>query len=153
MRQSTKVPCDASSQLISLNRLVNLQLPFSLDFHIASARSLIAHALRALPRAQLVFVNVAEFGLLERLITPRRLEAVVVTDGPREARFLRCGEPVARITPQATKVSDVTNAGDVLAGCFLAWHAFGLDDATALGRAVSAATKSVRDPPWLLVPR
>lgn len=136
-----------------LNRLAELQLPFSLDFHIASARSLIADALLALPKARLVFLNVAEFDLLRRLIAPRRLEAVVVTDGLREARLLRFGEPVARITPQATKAIEVTNAGDILAGSFLAWHAFGLDDATALGRAVSAATKSVQDPPWLLVPR
>ncbi len=136
-----------------LNRVAELQLPFSLDFHIASAPSLMAHALGPLPEAQLVFANVAEFDVLQRLIAPRRLQAVVVTDGPREVRLLRRGEPVARVTPQATKAREVTNAGDVLAGCFLARHASGLDDATALGRAVSAATVSIRDAPALLVPR
>ena len=133
-------PLDA--QLV-LGRLASAGTPFSVDFHLASADALLLAARAALTRATTVFVNSAEFAVLSRSADARALPLVVISDGPRPAVTMRRGRVTATAVPPVTAVSEVTGAGDTLAGTFLAAAAAGLDDQDALHAAVSAAAQAV----------
>jgi sugar/nucleoside kinase (ribokinase family) len=136
-------PLDAASVL---DRLASDGTPFSADFNLASARELIPAAGTALCQASAVFVNTAELAILSRVASLRDLPLVVVSDGPRPARALRHGHVSASATPPQIAVAEVTGAGDVLAGTFIAAKARGLGDQEALRLAVSAAAEAVSRP-------
>jgi hypothetical protein len=85
-----------------LGRLAELGIPFSVDFHLASASVLMPAASPALPRARAVFVNAAEFAVLAQVTDPGSLPAVIVSDGPAPAIVLRHGRQVAA-TAQAIR--------------------------------------------------
>jgi len=106
----------------------------------------IAAAESALPLANVVFVNAAEYELLTGAISARDLREVLVTDGPRPAQLIRSGRCVTRVTPPRVRTIDVTGSGDTLAGTFLAARATGLDDAAALECAVRAASAHAASP-------
>jgi sugar/nucleoside kinase (ribokinase family) len=129
-----------------LGRLVSSGLTFSSDFHLASASDLLKKAAPFLPHATAVFVNAAEFTTLSDLMDVARLAAVVVSDGPCEARLLRYGRVTAAVQPAHTLPVEVTGAGDVLAGTFLAATARGFSDDRALCEGVAAATYSISLP-------
>jgi sugar/nucleoside kinase (ribokinase family) len=126
-----------------LRRLATAGLTFTVDFHLASAAELIRAAAPFLAHSAAVFVNAAEFAALTAVIDPRRLAAVVVSDGPSEAVVLRQGRTTASSRPPRTLPVEVTGAGDTLAGTFLAGVAQGLGDADALEAATVAAAHSV----------
>lgn len=134
-----------------LGRLAELGIPFSVDFHLASASVLMPAASPALPHARAVFVNAAEFAILAQVTNPGRLQAVVISDGPAPAIVLRHGRQVASATPPPTTVTEVTGAGDSLTGTFLAASARGLDCQAALAEAVTAASRAASEP-GLVIP-
>jgi sugar/nucleoside kinase (ribokinase family) len=129
-----------------LSRLAATCVPFSVDFHLASASVLMPAARAILPSARIVFVNAAEFQILTQVTDPSRLQTVVVSDGPQPAMVLRHGEHVASVVPSATSITEVTGAGDTLAGTFLAASARGLGYQAALSEAVTAASRAVTHP-------
>lgn len=129
-----------------LARLVTVDLPFSVDFHIASAAEQINAAAAALPYATAIFVNAAEYQILADLTDSQKLAAVIVSDGPHQVTLLRHGEPAATATPETGAVVEVTGAGDTLAGTFLAEAARKASDRNALTRAVTAASRQARSP-------
>lgn len=129
-----------------LDRLVGTGIPFSLDFHLASAAFIMPAADAAISRANVVFVNATEFATLARVTDHGRLKAVVISDGPRPVTMLRSGRVVASVLPPAASAVEVTGAGDTLAGTFLAACARGVGDQAALTAAVSAATEAVSGP-------
>jgi sugar/nucleoside kinase (ribokinase family) len=128
-----------------LHRLTSSACHFSADFYLASAIDLIPAVAALLPNAHTVFVNAAEFTVLSKAIDPACLPAIVISDGPRLATLLRHGQVVAKMQPPDAIVTEVTGAGDALAGTFLAATAQGLADVEALQMAVSAATMVIRD--------
>jgi sugar/nucleoside kinase (ribokinase family) len=136
-----------------LDRLTRHQLPFSADFHLASAGNLIREAAPFLPHATAVFVNTSEFAMLEKLTDPSRLAAVIVSDGPATATLLRCGQITATAEPPPTEATEVTGAGDALAGTFLACIIGGASDDSALESAVTAASRSVQEPRLIITMR
>jgi len=129
-----------------LGRLARAGLMFSTDFHLASATEMISAAAPFLPHARVVFVNAAEFTTLAALTDPACLAAVVISDGPGEVTLLRHGDAIVTIRPPQTSAAEVTGAGDILAGAFLASVARGLSDDDALRAAVTAAARSIRGP-------
>jgi sugar/nucleoside kinase (ribokinase family) len=129
-----------------LNVLVHAATPFSLDFFLPSAAESITAAASALPMAHVVFVNAAEYDLLTDAVPTRRLQEVLVTDGPRPAQLIRSGRCVARVIPPPVATVNVTGSGDTLAGTFLAARAAGLDGAVALEWAVRAASRHAASP-------
>jgi len=133
-----------------LGCLVNAGLPFSADFHIASAAAVMPAAAAALPQASVVFVNAAEFAILSQVTDPEQLAAVVISDGPRPVTMLRQGQVVASAVPPAASAAEVTGAGDTLAGTFLAASAARLGDEAALEAAVRAAASSVAGPSLII---
>jgi sugar/nucleoside kinase (ribokinase family) len=124
-----------------LNVLVHAATPFSVDFFLPSVGESITAAANALPIAQVVFVNAAEYDLLADAVRTRDLREVLVTDGARPAQLIRSGRCVARATPPQVAAVDVAGSGDTLAGTFLAARATGLGDAEALEWAVRAASR------------
>ncbi|HEY0935940.1 MAG TPA: carbohydrate kinase family protein [Trebonia sp.] len=136
-------PLDAAS---ALERLAAVGLPFSIDFNLASARELVPAAGASIGRASAVFVNTAELDILSEVTSLRDLALVVVSDGPRPAAALRRGQLVASATPPRVAATEVTGAGDVLAGTFLAAAARGLSDQDCLRQAVGAAADAVTRP-------
>jgi fructose-1-phosphate kinase PfkB-like protein len=99
-----------------------------------------------LPYAETVFINAAEFGVLCTAYDPHQSPAIVVSNGPHLATLLRHGHVTATAQPPQAAVSEVTGAGDTLAGTFLAVAAAGLSDADALDAAVNAATRAAGSP-------
>lgn len=136
-------PLDAP---VVLHRLVSAGIPFSVDFHLASAAVMMPAADAAIAHASVVFVNAAEFATLGQISDPEQLQAVVISDGPRPVIMLRYGRIVASVLPPAVSVIEVTGAGDTLAGTYLAACARGLGDQPALEAAVSAAVEAVSGP-------
>ena len=129
-----------------LSRLTGAGIPFSIDFHLASAAVNVPAADAAIAHARAVFVNTAEYAALRRVTDPGRLRRVVISDGPRPVIMVRSGQVVASVLPPEANVIEITGAGDTLAGTFLAARARGLGDQAALEAAVSAATEAVCDP-------
>jgi sugar/nucleoside kinase (ribokinase family) len=129
-----------------LGRLAALGIPFSVDFHLASASVLMPAASTALPAARAVFVNAAEFAILAQVTDPGSLPTVVISNGPAPAIVLRHGRQVASAAPPVTTVTEVTGAGDTLTGTFLAASARGLDCQAALAEAVTAASRAISGP-------
>ncbi|MGH3912054.1 MAG: PfkB family carbohydrate kinase [Pseudonocardiaceae bacterium] len=133
-----------------LGALVQWAMPFSLDFFLPSADESIAAAESALPLADMVFTNAAEYELLAGVVPARDLREVLITDGPRPAQLIRSGRCIARVVPPRVTIIDVTGSGDTLAGTFLAARALGLDDAIALEWAVRAASAHAASPAFRL---
>jgi sugar/nucleoside kinase (ribokinase family) len=142
-------PLDAAA---ILSRLIVIGARFSVDFHLPSANTQMLAAADALPHAEAVFVNAAEYTILTRIIDPARLSTLIVSDGPRPATVLRRGQPIASSAPPAVRVADATGAGDTLTGTYLAATAHGLPAQDALDRAVTAAAESVTRSVLPLVP-
>ncbi len=128
-----------------LRRLVSKACRFSADFYLTSAADLIPAVAALLPKASIVFVNTAEFSVLADAMNVARLPAIVISNGPRLVTLLRLGQVAAELQPPNAMVTEVTGAGDALAGTFLAATAQGFADAEALRMAVSAATMAIRD--------
>ncbi|MGI5292724.1 PfkB family carbohydrate kinase [Nonomuraea polychroma] len=129
-----------------LERLVMEGHPFSVDFHLASATEQITAAKTVLPHAEVVFVNAAEYRLLDDLVAVNELATVVISDGPGAVILLRHGRAISTEVPQGGPVAEVTGAGDTLAGSFLAKVLQGAAEQEALMSAVTAATHQARDP-------
>lgn len=136
-------PLDAAAVLATLT---TAGLPFSADFNLASAADLIPATVQYLPGSGVIFVNAAEFALLSAAIDPASLPAVVISDGPLDVTVLRNGKATATARPPRTTATEVTGAGDTLAGAFLAAIARNLGDSDALDAAVTEAARSVRVP-------
>jgi sugar/nucleoside kinase (ribokinase family) len=136
-------PLDAAAVLAQLTAA---GVCFSADFNIASIAELAPATARYLPRSAVVFVNAAEFAILSAVVDHTSLPAVVISDGPRDVTVLRAGRTTAIARPPHTTASEVTGAGDTLAGVFLAGMARNLSDSDALHAAVTAAARSTREP-------
>jgi sugar/nucleoside kinase (ribokinase family) len=133
-------PLDAA---LIFDHLASFRKPFTADFNLASARALMPAVRTVLWRASAVFVNAAELDILSQVTHLRDLCLVVVSDGPQPAVVLRRGQVSARVMPPQVAAAEVTGAGDVLTGTFLAAMARELDDQDSLQLAVNAATEGV----------
>ncbi len=129
-----------------LHALSHSGRPFSIDFMVSSARQAIPSTAALIHRADVVFVNSAEYQLLTAAVSARTLPAVIVTDGPRPARLFHEGRLAANVTPPPTAAIEVTGAGDTLTGTFLAARAAGQSESAALYQAVLAAARHTAMP-------
>lgn len=130
-----------------LGRLAGNAADFSVDFFLPSVEAMIRAAACWLPKATTVFVNAAEYRLLEQVIDCGTLPEVVITDGPRAAVVRRFGRHVAAAVPPPHPPREVSGAGDTLAGTFLAHRSQGATTAQALAAATAAAAMYVAAPP------
>lgn len=137
-------PLDADAVL---SRLALHGVAFSVDFFVASADEMIRAAARWLPEAATVFVNAAEYRLLNSVLRTADLPEVIVTDGPRAAQVRHFGRQTASVLPPPRSTREVSGAGDTLAGTFLALRTYGATPCGALTGAVAAAAEYVLAPP------
>lgn len=129
-----------------LDRLGGNGTDFSVDFFLPSAEAMIRAAAPWLPKATTLFVNAAEYRLLEQVVDPTTLPEVILTDGPRAAAVHRFGQQVASSVPPPLPPREVSGAGDTLAGTFLAHRSQGAPTAQALTAATAAAARYVTAP-------
>jgi sugar/nucleoside kinase (ribokinase family) len=152
--QSYHVCCRRPLDIAAVTgRLADAGIPFSVDFHIASAAVTMPAADAAIAYATVVFVNAAEYAALRRITDPVRLRRLVISDGPRPVILVRFGQVVASALPPEASAIEVTGAGDTLAGTFLAARARGLGDQAALTAAVRAAAEAVSGPGLVIAAR
>lgn len=104
----------------------------------AQTRNQVAENYRA---ADLVFANRHEYKALEGLF-PALPRAVVKFDGDG-AQYMEYGVPKFSVRAPEVSAVDVTGAGDILAGAFLAQVSIGQDSEHSLQRAVEIASLSV----------
>ncbi|GAA3168673.1 MULTISPECIES: PfkB family carbohydrate kinase [Streptomyces] len=133
-------PLDAAAVL---DQLVHRGATFSVDFFLPSAEDMIRLVAPWLNGASTVFVNAAEYRLLQAVTDAAALPEVVVTDGPRAARVLAFGRQTASVIPPSRAPREVSGAGDTVAGTFLAHRSRGATPARALAEAVEAAARFV----------
>ncbi|MGK4584650.1 PfkB family carbohydrate kinase [Kitasatospora sp. HPMI-4] len=136
-------PLDAAAVL---DRLAERGAGFSVDFSLPSAEDMIRAVVPRLDRASTVFVNAAEYRLLQAITDATVLPEVVVTDGPRPAQVWTLGRRIARVAPPSRPPNEVSGAGDTPAGTFLARRSQGATPARALAEAVEAAARFVTTP-------
>ncbi|MEV0928787.1 carbohydrate kinase family protein [Streptomyces spongiicola] len=129
-----------------LDRIANTTAPFSVDFFLPSAETMIRAAAPWLPAATTLFVNAAEYRLLNQAVDCSMLREVVVTDGPRAAVVHSFGRQVASAVPPPHHAHEVSGAGDTLAGTYLAHRSRGTAIAQALAKATAAAARYVAAP-------
>lgn len=129
-----------------LDRLVDITARFSLDFFLPSAAAMIRAAAPWLPKATTLFVNAAEYQLLDQAVDCGTLPEVVVTDGPRTAAVHAFGRQVASAVPPSRTAHEVSGAGDTLAGTYLARRSRGATITQALAEATAAAAQHVATP-------
>ncbi|MEV6981740.1 carbohydrate kinase family protein [Sphaerisporangium sp. NPDC051017] len=130
-----------------LDRLVHSGADFSMDFFLPSAEAMIRASAPWLTKATTVFVNAAEYLLLQSIVDTAELREIVVTDGPRGAAVWAFGRQTAAAVPPPHRLPrEVSGAGDTLAGTFLAYRLQGATPAHALAEAVAAAARYVMAP-------
>lgn len=129
-----------------LGRLADSAADFSVDFFLPSAEAMIRAAACWLPKAATLFVNAAEYRLLEQVIDCGTLPEVTISDGPRAAVVRRFGCQAASAVPPPHPPREVSGAGDTLAGTFLAHRSQGSTAAQALVEATAAAARYVAAP-------
>ncbi|MEU3597144.1 PfkB family carbohydrate kinase [Streptomyces sp. NPDC006798] len=130
-----------------LDVLVSRAGRFSVDFFLPSAQELIPRAVPWLHSAAFVFVNLSEYRLLAEAVDISALPELVITDGPRGARVLVRGVPIAASSPPIPVDGEVTGAGDTLAGTYLARRHAGAEPDIALSAGVAAASAHIRSLP------
>jgi sugar/nucleoside kinase (ribokinase family) len=140
-------PLDAAAVL---DRLLRHGAAFSVDFFLPSADDMIRAAAPWLTNAGTVFVNAAEYRLLQAITDTAALPEVVVTDGPRAARVWVYGRKAASVVPPSRTPREVSGAGDTLAGTFLAHRSRGATAAQALAEAAEAAAHFLAAPSFPL---
>lgn len=134
-----------------LEYVVKRRLSFSVDFHVTSAQRNISELLSSLPHAEYVFVNADEFKVLSRYANLNQLKALIVSDGERAVRLFRHGKLICSLEPNKVSANEVTGAGDILAGTFLAQWIAGADGVTALRHAIDAASEWTRGKGFLVL--
>ncbi|PCG88025.1 carbohydrate kinase family protein [Streptomyces sp. WZ.A104] len=129
-----------------LGRLAEFAADFSVDFFLPSAEAMIRAAAPWLPKATTLFLNTAEYRLLDQVVDCGTLPEVVVTDGPRAAVVRGFGRRIASAVPPPQFPYEISGAGDTLAGTFLAHRSRGATATQALSEATAAASRYVAAP-------
>jgi len=91
--------------------------------------------------ADLVFVNRREYKILKPFLD--KLKQVVVKLDEAGAKYLEKGKMICRVKAKKVKVKEVTGAGDIFAGAFIANQYLGKSIKQCLKIATDLATKSV----------
>lgn len=124
--------------------LARRNVPFSLDFIVSSAADQMAQCQTWIGEASCVFVNVQELTILKQIHQIEKVKKLVVTAGSDPIIVLQHGKEVARKSCPHSPIYEVTGAGDVVTGTFLASHLMRQEPLEiALEKAVDAAQISL----------
>lgn len=103
-----------------LRRLIQNQIPFSLDFILSSIATQVESCKESIAFATCVFVNGQEFAVLSQLYDIAALKMLIITNGSGPIQVFCHGREVHRYTCTPASAFEVTGAGDVFTGTFLA---------------------------------
>lgn len=124
--------------------LARRNMPFSLDFIVSSATDQMAQCQAWIGEAFCVFVNLQELTLLKQIYPIEDIKKLVVTAGCDPIIVFQHGKEVARKNCPPSPAHEVTGAGDVVTGTFLALHLMRQEPLEgALEKAVDAAQISL----------
>jgi sugar/nucleoside kinase (ribokinase family) len=105
-----------------LARLWQEELPFSLDFISSSITTQVTFCQEWIASASCVFVNHQEFAVLSRIYDVQRIAMLIVTNAHDPVRVMCHGKEIYQQECARFRVAEVTGAGDVFTGTFLAAH-------------------------------
>lgn len=125
-------------------RIYEKGFSFSLDFILSSAWQQMAKTAVWLQHAKYIFVNSQELEILWDIKNISSIHTLIVTSGSQPVRVFKFGHEVLRQDCSTVKFCDVTGAGDVLIGAFLASQLRGDDLQESLDKAICLAQKSLR---------
>lgn len=134
-----------------LPKLNEHNISYSLDFIKSSARRLILESKKWITGATYVFVNSDEYSILKNLANINDLKKVIVTSGSEPVKVFEFGKKVLEHACPKKEFNEVTGAGDVFAGTFLAMHLHGKALTESIARAIMSAQKSLDNPGSLLI--
>lgn len=128
-----------------LPRVMERALSFSLDFILSSARQQMTQSKGWIGCAKYVFINSQEFEILEGLHNIGDIETLIITSGNQPVRVLRFGSEILHQACSDKVFYDVTGAGDVFIGAFLASQLNGNELSQSVDSAIVIAQKSLSD--------
>jgi len=126
-----------------LPRITDRRLPFSLDFILSSARQQIAEAERWIQDAKYIFMNSQELEIFQGFHRISDVQTLIVTSSNQPVRVFKFGHEVLRRACSTKEFCDVTGAGDVFIGTFLASQFEGEGLRKSVERAILGAQKSL----------
>jgi sugar/nucleoside kinase (ribokinase family) len=103
-----------------LRQLIQNQIPFSLDFILSSIAMQLESCKESITFATCVFVNGQEFAVLSQLYDITALKMLIITNGSGPIQVFCHGREVHRYICTPANAFEVTGAGDVFTGTFLA---------------------------------
>lgn len=116
---------------------------FSLDFIITSVLEEAQAAFDWIPSAKYVFVNREELRQLRNVLNIERLKFLIVTSGMEPVEVYEFGRLIFTVNVPRCEYQDVTAAGDVFIGTFLAEAISGQSLVTSVESGIAAAQKSL----------
>ncbi len=116
---------------------------FSLDFIQSSIQQKLEQVKDLLQYAKFVFLNSQELRIWERICSVDRIATLVVTSSNQPVRVLEFGREVLNQECPPKKFFEVTGAGDVFAGTFLAAQFVGMGLSESVTRAISCSQQSL----------
>lgn len=126
-----------------IQRIIEKVFPFSLDFILSSAHQQMSQAKKWIQYAKHVFVNLREFEILRSFYDISDVQTLVVTSDGHPIRVFNSGREVLCQSQPMKKFRDVTGAGDVFIGTFLASQLKGEALYKSIKKASSIAQKSL----------
>lgn len=126
-----------------VSSIVVQALPFSLDFVVSSAEEMMLRVREWIGVAGYVFVNAQEYDILRRVVDSDAIETLIVTAGASPIKVFRKGILVVQRSCPPRRFQDVTGAGDVFVGAFLARRLLGDDLEQSVDRGLSLAQRSM----------
>lgn len=124
-------------------RLVTEKLPFSLDFIVSSASQQMLRAKDSFQYADYVFINRQEFEILQNILDINIIKKLIITAGSEPVIVLEFGNEVLCQPCSQKDFHDVTGAGDVFIGTFLAYQLNGENLIFAISESINAAQKTL----------
>lgn len=128
-----------------INRLVQLNYPFSIDFILSSIEEQLNDIQSLIPFAKYIFVNEKEYCILKEKINLTKLNKVIVTSGAHPVKVFQQGELIIeQECPKVEEIQDVTGAGDVLVGTVLGLSLKGTELGESIRKGILAAQNSLQ---------
>ncbi len=127
----------------AIQRVFEKSFPFSLDFVLSSAQQQMMQVSMWIKHAKYVFVNFQEFEILRDIVDICDIKMMIVTSAGEPVRVLRSGHEVLCLSCPSKEFLDVTGAGDVFIGAFLASQLKGEDLHKSVDWAIRTAQQSL----------
>ena len=128
-----------------IERLQSNSLPFSLDFIASSVSEQAEYCRHSFGYADIVFVNRQEKIILDTIPESTEIKLLIVTAASEPVSIFQRGEQIMEVQCPVHQRSEVTGAGDVFAGTFLANYLARRSAHASVVHAIAAAQQSLEE--------